>query len=275
MHKGIRTRPDKLGVWNEINRQEVIELERYAPSEVEILGPPQFDPYFQAGTEWSREALAARFGLDPARPIVLFASLGNFIPTLDETCWMDELVALLDGGTLPGRPQIVCRLHPWSRVEQWERFRAHPDVRLSVVTRYIPTLQWWMTRDDVVEIGNLLRHADVVITPGSTITLEAAIFDRPTLVPIFHPYQPERAEEYFRTWVLGKHFRRIERDDLAPILRRREEFGPAIARALREPGWYRDARRRLVEDYVGPTDGRSTERLADFIDREARRGARG
>jgi CDP-glycerol glycerophosphotransferase (TagB/SpsB family) len=121
-----------------------------------------------------------------------------------------------------------------------------------------------MTRDDVVEVANLLAHADVVITPGSTITLEAAIFDRPTLVPVFHPYQPERAMRYFGEWVLGKHFRRIEEGRLVPILREEGEYLPAILDALGNPGRYAAERQRLVCDYAHFTDGRSTDRLAEL-----------
>ena len=272
VYKGIRSRPERLTVWNEINRREVMELEGYKAEDVELVGAPQFDPYFQPDTEWSRERLARTLGLDPARPILLFGSLGNFFPEFDETVWMDVLLDLVDRERLPGRPQIVCRLHPWSRLEQFQRFARHPAVRLSYVERYWPALTWYMTRDDVVQMANMLRHADVVITPGSTIALEAAIFDRPTLVPVFHPYQRERARSYFATWVLGKHFRRIERLDLVPIVREEEAFEPAIRRALEEPGWYRAQRRRLVDEYVQFTDGRSTDRLADVALRLIREG---
>ena len=269
VYKGIRSRPQRLAVWNEINRQEVIELEGYQPEKVDVVGSPQFDPYFAPDSVWPRQKLAAYFNLDPKRSIILFASLGNFFPALDETCWMDLLLELLDQGTIPGRPQVICRLHPWSRLEHFQRYVCHPDVRLSYVDRYWPALTWYMTRDDVVLMANMLRHADVVITPGSTITLEAAIFDRPTLVPIFHSYQPERAKDYFSTWVLGKHFGRIERLDLVPIIRQVEDFAPTIVRCLAEPSWYREQRAQLVRDYVHFTDGRSTERLVDLIVRLA------
>jgi hypothetical protein len=272
VYKGIRSRPQRLAVWNEINRQELIELEGYQPEHVDIVGSPQFDPYFAPDTLWAREKLAAHFHLDPARPIILFATLGYFLPGFDETCWMDVLLNLIEQGAIPGRPQVLCRLHPWSRLEHFQRYADYPDVRLSYVHRYWPALSWYMTRDDVVLIANMLRHADVVITPGSTITLEAAIFDRPTVVPIFHSYQPERAQDYFSTWVLGKHFGRIERLNLAPIVRRQEDFAPAIHRYLQDPAWYKEQRAQLVRDYVHFTDGRSIERLVKLALRLAANG---
>ncbi len=265
VHKGLQGRPQQLAVWNEINRQEVIDFDRYQPDRVTIIGPTQFDPYFAADTLWPREQLAARFGLDARRPIILFGTLGYFIPGLDETCWMDILLEQIDQGAIPGNPQVICRLHPWSRFEHFKRYADRPDVRLSYVDRYWPTLTWYMTRADMVLMANLLQHADVVITPGSTLTLEAAIFDTPTVVPIFHTYQPERGRDYFAKVVLGKHFRRIEQLDLAPIVCQPEEYIPAINHCLVEPTWYRTQRAQLVREYVHFTDGRSVERLADLM----------
>jgi hypothetical protein len=269
VYKGIHARPERLLVWNQINRDEVVRLEGYRPEHVEVIGAPQFDAYFAPDMLWPREKLAERFDLDPERPIVLFATVGYFFPGFDETCWMDELVRLLDAGDLPGRPQVICRLHPWSRLEHFRKYEAHPDVRLSHVERYLPALTWYMTREDVIEVGNMLAHADAVVTPGSTMTLEAAIFDRPTVVPIFHTYQPERARNYFSTWALGKHFGRIADLDMVPIVREADAYGPAITRALEDPAWYRVERARLVKDYVPYTDGRSTERFVQAILRRA------
>lgn len=269
VYKGIRTRPDHLAVWNEINRDEVVRLEAYRPDEVTVIGSPQFDAYFAPDTIRPREKLAERFDLDPARPILLFATQGYFLPGFDERWGMDALVAALPH--LPGSPQVICRLHPWSRLEHFIGFQQHPDVRLSYVDRYDPTLTWTMTRDDVVEVANMLAHADVVVTPGSTITLEAAIFDRPTIVPVFHPYQPERAASYWGTYVLSKHFARIESEDLVPIVRRAEDLVPAIAHALEDPSWYRSQRAQLIDDYVPFRDGGSTERLLDLVLERARR----
>jgi hypothetical protein len=265
VHKGLQCRPQYLAVWNEINRQEVVEFNAYQPENVVPIGAPQFDPYFAADTLWSREKLAKEFNLDPARPIILFATLGYFIQGLDETCWMDLLLDQINQEIIPGRPQVICRLHPWSRFEHFKRYAEHPDVRLSYTDRYLPTLTWYMTKDDVVLVANMLKHADVVITPGSTITLEAAIFDRPTLVPIFHTYQPERARDYFTKVVFSKHFRRIEQLGLVPIIRKAEDYAPAIIRCLNEPGWYREQRAQLVRDYVHFTDGKAVERFTKLI----------
>ena len=268
VHKGIKTRPRQVVVWNEINRQEVIQLEGYAPRNVHVLGSPQFDAYFQQDRLWSRSKLAAHFGLDSNRPIILFATLGNFNPSFDETCWMSVLLRAIEDGQIEGQPQVICRLHPWSRLEQFQKFESHSDVRLSYVGRYWPALNWYMTREDVDVMANVLAHADVVITPGSTMALEAAIFDRPTIIPIFHPYQSDEARAYFQGRLLQRHFKRIKELDLIPFAENEGEFLAFINRGLRYADWYRQQRQQIVRDYVGFTDGCSTKRLAEFCLRD-------
>lgn len=262
VHKGIRSRPEKLTAWNEINKRELVKLEGYRPEDILITGAPQFDQYFLKENIKPRKQFFREKGLDEKRPLIFYASLGYFFSGNDETEWMDRLLELMDAGELTGYPQVICRLHPWSRYEHFEKYGSHPDVRLSYCNRYWPALTWYMTTEDMIDMANMLAHCDLVITPGSTVTLEAAIFNKPTLVPIFHTYQFERMKNYFNTWVLGKHFGRIEKLNLVPFAKTLEEFKPKINKCLSEPHWYREGRSQIVKDYIHFTDGKATERIA-------------
>ena len=272
VYKGLHNHPDHIAVWNRVNLDEVVELDRFKSEAVSVIGAAQFDPYFDDSLIITREQVAAHFGFDTTQPIITFATLGQFtrMRGFDETTWMDDLIELCERGELPGTPQIICRLHPLSRLELFQRYLKYPYVRLSYTERYWPALGWYMNRDDVALVGNILRHSDAVITPASTITLESAIFDTPTLVTVFHRYQPERARDFF-SFSFGKHFRRLDDLDLVPILRDRSEFGPALRRCLEDPAWYRQQRAQIVRDYAQFTDGQSTRRLADLILKLAQR----
>ena len=264
LYKGLRIRPDVLAVWNPVNRQEAINLMKYRPDQVEIVGATQFDPYFDQKGVLNREEFAAKLKLDPKRPIITLATLGPFQYQYDETYLMDWLINAILTGAIPKESQIICRLHPASRLEQFLKYQAYDFVRLSWIEGYIPSLAWTMTREDVYFVGNLLRHSDVVISPGSTITIETAIFDTPTIVPIFHTYQPEMGQLQFNQH-LATHFKRLKDMDLIPIIEKSEDLVPAIQHALSDRSWYREQRAKLVQDYIYFTDGKSTERLAELI----------
>lgn len=265
LHKGLRLIPDTLAVWNEVNRAEAVRLMGYRPEKVTVIGGAQFDPYFARDASWTREKFASHFQLDAARPVIVLATLGAFLHLYDETYLVDWLLREMDNGTIPGGPQVVIRLHPASKLEHFQKYLSRPDVRLSFIEGYIPSLGWTMTRSDVIAVANLLRHADLVISPGSTITIETAIFDTPTVVPLFHTYQPELGKRQY-DFHLGNHFKRLRELDLVPFADTPEELLSAVRRALADRSWYRTQRAQLVRDYIHFTDGRSTERLVGLME---------
>jgi len=268
LYKGLRIRPDTLAVWNPINSLEAIQLMKYSPSRVEIIGSTQFDPYFDPSGVLNRSQFCNKLNLDPNRPIITLATLGPFQHQYDETYLMDWLIDAIMTGLIPKDCQLVCRLHPASRLEQFLKYTNNNFVRLSWVEGYIPSLAWTMTKEDVFLVGNLLRHSDVVISPGSTITIETAIFDTPTIVPIFHTYQPELGKKQFDQH-LSTHFRRLREMDLVPIVDNPQDLAQSINHALVDRTWYKEQRIQLVKDYVYFTDGNSTERLGSLIIRLA------
>lgn len=264
LYKGLRIRPDTLAVWNPINRQEAIDLMKYSPNQVKIIGSTQFDPYFDLTGILEREQFAAKLKFDPKRPIITLATLGPFQHQYDETYLMDWLIDAIQAGAIPKKSQLVCRLHPASRLEQFLKYLDYDFVRLSWIEGYIPSLAWTMSKEDVYFVGNLLRHSDVVISPGSTITIETAIFDTPTIVPIFHTYQPELGKLQFGQH-LSTHFRRLKDLDLVPIIENAADLAGAINQALADKSWYQGQRKQLVRDYVQFTDGKSSDRLVTLI----------
>lgn len=264
LYKGLRIRPDILAVWNCVNQEEAVRMMHYLKDRVPIVGGTQFDPYFAEEAGWSREKFCRTMDLDPHRPILTLATLGSFLHQYDETYMMDFLVESIMAGKIPGDPQLVCRLHPSSKLEYFLKYQKYPFVRLSYISDYIPSLAWTMTKKDVIWMANLLRHSDVVVSPGSTITIETAIFDTPTVVPIFHTYQPDQGEIIYGHH-LSTHFRRLKELDFVPFVSSQENLILSINRFLREPEWYKNERKQLVNDYIQFTDGRSTERLLDLI----------
>lgn len=269
-YKGLRFYPDYLTVWNNVNHQEACQLMGYPSNKVFEIGGTQFDPYFSEDASWSREQFSASINLDPTRPILTLATLGSFLDQYDETYVMDILLEAIRQRLLPEDLQLICRLHPSSRVEQFQKYLKNPNVRLSYITGYIPSLGWSMTRQDVIWTANLLRHSNVVVSPGSTITIETAIFDTPTVVPVFHTYQPELGAKQYQ-FHLSKHFKRLVDCDLLAIVHSPEGLIQSVNRALIEPSWYRAQRAQLVKDYIHFTDGKSSQRLGNIIQKLARR----
>lgn len=265
VYRGLDSRPRHLTCWSEQNRRELQQQAALPEERVQAIGAPAFDAYLAADGAWDRERLCRELGLEPDRPIVLFATLGQFHKTIDETNPFEALLRGIDAGEIPGRPQVVLRLHPASLGHYFSAWSDRPDVLVSRYTGYVPGLAWYPERQEMILAGNLYRHADVCISPGSTVTLEAAIFDTPTVVPIFNEYMPDEFARYFGTLWMERHFRPLIEDDLLILSRSAPEMLAHVRRALAEPGWYRDERARIRRRYLEPLDGRATERFAGEI----------
>jgi hypothetical protein len=110
--------------------------------------------------------------------------------------------------------------------------------------------------------GNLLRHADVCISPGSTMSIETAIFDTPTIVPTFNPLVPEEYDRFFQQNWLNKHFRFLVEETTVALASSPDELIAAVRRALADRTWLAEGRRKIRDHLLGPLDGRATERLA-------------
>lgn len=263
--KGLKVRPGLATCWSETNKDELCNLASYPREKVRVIGAPAFDVYFAPEAQWTRAQLFTQLGLDTSRPLLLFASLGQFKQQIDETNPLEVLLKALDRGSIPNHPQVVVRLHPWSRETYFKPLLQHPAVTLSRYEHYVPGLTWTPTRDEAILAGNLMRHADVIISPGSTMVVEAAIFDIPVVVPIFNEYMPEVFENYFQQTWLNQHFEAIYRNNWTCIVNQSEQMISAINTALENPAWYRDGRQQIRENILGPLDGRATQRFAAAI----------
>jgi len=257
-----KSRPDRLTCWSEFMRDHLVKIGGFSPKQIEIIGAPAFDPYFDKQGSWTREELCQKVGLDPARPILLFATMGQMGPYWDETGTFRAFLKVLDKASLQAPPQVVLRLHPVSVDHYFDEFRGREGIVFSRYSRYCPGMRWWPSRDEIILAGNLLRHADVCISPGSTMTIEAAIFDTPTIVPTFNPIMSEEYDQYFKQICLTKHFRFLIEANAICLADTPDELAHAIHRALADPNWFAEGRQRIRDYVTGPLDGRATERLA-------------
>lgn len=270
LHKHLRVRPDTLGVPNRANHREAQERHHFHPGDVRLLGTMAFDRYFDPAVARSREDTLRPLGLDPARPVLVFGTAGPMWLDLDETHLLEHVVEVTEENPALRDVQIVCRLHPLSKLQNYLAYAEHPRVTLSFGSSSVKALGWSMSRDEVDGLGNLLRHADVVVTPASTLSIEAPLFGTPTIVTCFSLLQPEPYAKIFQVLTFNRHFGPIAANDWLPVLRSPEELGPAILRALEDRSWYAEGREAIVREYCTLTDGKSYRRVAACIEELSR-----
>jgi hypothetical protein len=74
----IRDLPDRLFVWNDVQRAEATEMHGVPPERVVITGAPSFDRWFDRRSSRSRDEFARRVGLPEGRTFVLWVCSALF-----------------------------------------------------------------------------------------------------------------------------------------------------------------------------------------------------
>jgi hypothetical protein len=263
--KHLRTRPDALTVWNACNAREAVEVDRVRPHQVTQVGAPQLDVYFSADAP---QITAAELGLDPRKKTLLLAT-SSFTYDSDQTYLVDMLLEAIRNGDIRQPLQIVLRLHPDDKVGRYLKYRHTPEVILDVPERFLATLGWTMTQADLERMAALLRHTDVMVNFATTVTLEAAIVDTPTLLVAFSPIDPAEMQRYVVGLHFKMHYRSLVDRRLVPVAWDRDQLVSWVNRYLDDPTLYRPQRAAIVADWVQFTDGASGQRLGDAILRHA------
>ena len=281
LQKHLRTRADTLTVWNAMNAREAVEVDHFRPAQITQVGAPQLDVYITHGTAHSSarafandrqgstdHSLAESLGLDPRKKTLLLAT-SSFTYESDQTYLVDMFLEAIRTREIRHPLQIVLRLHPDDRVGRYMKYRHAPEVILDVPERYLATLGWTMTCSDLERTRALLEHADVMVNFATTLTLEAAITDTPSLLVAFSPIDPDEMRRYVVGLHFHMHYKALVERDLVPIAWDRSQLVSWINRYLDDPGLYRAQRASIVREWVQFIDGQSGRRLGDTILRQA------
>ena len=169
----IRVVPDRVIVWNEFQRREAVEFHGVAEDAVVLTGAQKFDEWFGRQPSTSRAEFAAKAGLDPKRPFLLYLGSSPFIaPT--EASFGRRWIAALRGA---GRPElaeagILIRPHPQNGA-QWRDFDGGENVVVWPPAGAQPDAG--AARADFFDS---LSHAAAVVGVNTSALIEAGIVGR-------------------------------------------------------------------------------------------------
>jgi hypothetical protein len=267
-------------VWSQ---QTATELRRLYPQSrevpVSVIGAPQFDVFYQSRFYLSREEFCASQDLNPELPIIVYAvGSPNFVQERFGALEMAERVAR---GELGG-VQLIIRPHPIHDDREMsglaERLGDRVVVQKTSDAGAYPAGRC-QDEGEIREWVNTFRHADVVINLSSTVTVDAAIFDRPVVNLDYDPEpgQPNQAlvKDVNHLW---SHFKPIAESGGVWLVNNPKEMIEAVKTYLAYPHLHRRKRRWIAEYVCHYLDGRSGERMAqaviDFVKSGHRAGTR-
>jgi CDP-glycerol glycerophosphotransferase (TagB/SpsB family) len=131
----------------------------------------------------------------------------------------------------------------------------------QVLPRNTMDLPW----SEVEEMVRLINGSDVVVNMFSTMQLEAALADKPVINVAFDPGPVPVNQKSLTEEETQYHNSRLVRAGGVRLARSREDLIEHINQYLIDPTLDQQGRRTIVERECGPLDGRSAQRIADFI----------
>jgi CDP-Glycerol:Poly(glycerophosphate) glycerophosphotransferase len=257
-------RYDAYIVWSEQARRELRSFYPYTrAAPVFVVGAPQFDVFFNDRFFQSREEFCASQGLRPDRPFIVYAvGSPNF---LQERYGAVALAERVVAGDL-GDTQMIVRPHPiHDRLEMDGLFRKFAP---RVVLQKTSDAEAELTirsqdEEDIMEWLNTFRHADVVVNLASTVTVDAAIFDRPVINLDYDPEpgQPNQplVKDVNHVW---SHFKPVAESGGTWLVNNQHQLMEAIKTYLLHPELHREKRQWIARYVCQYLDGRSGERMA-------------
>ncbi|KKW18846.1 MAG: hypothetical protein A2131_02215 [Candidatus Sungbacteria bacterium GWC2_49_10] len=261
----LRVHPDVLLVQNDSMVEEAVRFNSYPREHIRVVGFPQWDHYVDPAWRMSKEEFGKMFGIDSSKRWItyfgggLMAGLFN-IPETAEHVVM--LVKAIGRGELPNS-QAVIRPHP-----------SPYHVRaLREEAKQCPVLAfgkgWDFTDADLRLLMNLVRLSDVTLNMGSTVALEASIFDRPIVLIGFNGYTPDSRIRWSQRLSAALdntvHYQELEATGGMRRASNEKELIEVVRSYLENPSRDREGRARIVKKHVGPLDGKAGERIFRIV----------
>jgi hypothetical protein len=261
----IRVHPDRIIVWNDIQREEATRLHFFPADRIDLVGALNFDIFRQIDFPTvERKEFLRRLGAAADAKLIVYSPGAKLTYSDDDN--IARLGRVLSEQISGHRCHLHIRKYPKSSQEFTHLLR--PAVTVEDAGTVVPA---WadgvdQSREQVEHLGNLMYHCDVLVHIGSTIAVDAACFDTP-IVGYFldncqtlgtrNDYPPHVFELTHNKYLVDLGCQRLARTE--------GELRNVLQAYLDRPDTDAAGRRRVVEQICGRFDGLTYTRVADVL----------
>ena len=261
--RALRLLPDSLVVFNEIVKEEAMRYADMKEKDIFVSGIPNYDWHVNY-KPISRGEFCQKNKLDPDKKLIVYAPMGKAFSNSD---W--DIIDLIQDSTTNNsiaNAQLFVRFQPNDFIENeelekrpWLRY-AMPGVRFSRARG----VNWDMSFDDIKGLTDTLANADLFICYASSISVDAAVFDKPVINIDFEIKGGPLSKSptfFYKT----EHYKKVVKSGAIQYPKSKEDFLLWINKYLANPAIDREARKKLVSDQCWKLDGKSGSRIAGHI----------
>ncbi len=244
-------------VWNEKMKDEFASLYPFPSALLHTTGTQRYDFYVKNFPKMNRDEFLNSIGIDPSKRLITYFAASDFWHRHQaDVCKM--LMDAAARGALPKDTLVLVRLGWRQEVsEGYQKLKvAYPEVIIQKADE--------SPNQDIP--SHLIYYSDVSMSVSSSLTLDAAVLDRPKILtaltglPASDPENQGLREMYkykFLDDALQSGGIRVSYDE--------KDFIELVKSYMDDPKKDTEGRKKLVELYLGHVDGNAGKRIAEKI----------
>ena len=262
---------DHYFVWHEGMRAQLMRLYPETPRDhVTVTGTPQFDFHRDPAYRRTRAETLAALGVPAdARYVLYAASFAGLAP--DEPELVRRIAELMQRVPALRALWLVVRIHPLETRERWRPVTdIFPNVVVQTAWATPPDRDGWTlsTPADQARLVSALEHAEMCVNVASTMTLDAALLDRPVIGIDFSAERDAPRGIMYEEYGVEHYRPLVERGGLR-VAKSWTNLSSLMETAVSDPGRDRLQRAQMVEYECGRADGCAADRLTAALLRAA------
>lgn len=239
----IRVRPDKVFVWNYIQKREAWKLHDIKGSRVVVTGAQPFDKWFNRRPSTTRAAFLAKVGLPTDHLFVLFTgSTASISEPRREVDFVKRWIAKLrDSDGALKEIGVLIRPHPFN-CELWK----DTEIDDPAVTIFPKTGANPVDENDRADYFDSIYHSEAVLGINTSAMVEATILDRPVLSIVDGHFEATQGGTLHFQYLLPENGGFLE------VARTLDEHIAQLEKVIADPESYRRRGAAFVDRFVRP-----------------------
>lgn len=252
--------PDVLYLQNKFLTEAVEKFQAINLKKIkyEVIGLPHYDDYYDPSFYIkSKEDFFKSMDLDVTKRLIL---LGGSDFYYSEDSLPKTINEFIDSGDV-SETQVI--------------FRPHPSSIFDIKDFGLENLKH-VSLDDAFRGGkfkdkekfiNLMFHSDIIVNIASTLSIDAAVFDKPAICINFDNPNKElsKYEKVGRLYDTFDHYERLVSTNGVVLPESKGELLECINNYLENSALNKEGRYKIIEEFVSPFDGESGRRLSNLL----------
>ncbi|MBI1974275.1 MAG: CDP-glycerol glycerophosphotransferase family protein [Candidatus Zambryskibacteria bacterium] len=263
----LRILPDKFVVFNSVIKQEVVDANYVKPEDIFVSGLPQYDYYFSP-VNFSRKDFLDKLGIEDESRVMFYSPIGGMFSNSD---WemIDLLYDLNNRGKFGEQVKIFVSFPPNDFIKE-EELEKRPWLLYQYLgTRFsnVRSTDWDMTKKELDNLKSLLFHASLIVCYASSLSMDAAVFDKPAININFEIKNNGNLSKSPTVFYKMTHYKKALGAGGIRLVDNEEELIHWVRKYLEDPSVDREGRKKLVQRQCEYTDGKSAERIALYLNK--------